>query len=154
VNNSPYTSEPSLSELLTGLVNDVKALLQQELALAKHEIRAELRKMLRAVVSLGLGGGIAVVGGWLLILMLVHLLHALTALPLWACYGIVGALFAIGGVVLLVIGERKLARLHLVPQDTAETMQENVQWIKKQVTADGASERDRQRWQGTRQPRG
>jgi Putative Actinobacterial Holin-X, holin superfamily III len=153
VNNSPYTSEPSLSELLTGLVNDVKALLQQELALAKHEIRAELRKMLRAVVSLGLGGGIAVVGGWLLILMLVHLLHALTALPLWVCYGIVGGLFAIGGVVLLVIGQRKLASLHLVPQDTAETMQENVQWIKKQVTANGTSERDRQRWQGTRQPR-
>jgi hypothetical protein len=144
VNNSPYTSEPSLTELLTGLVNDVKALLQQELALAKHEIRAELRKMMRAVVSLGLGGGIAAVGGWLLILMLVHLLYALTALPLWVCYGIVGGLFAIGGVVLLVIGQRKLARLHLVPQDTAETMQENVQWIKKQVTADGASERDRQ----------
>jgi hypothetical protein len=138
VNNSPYTSEPSLTELLTGLVNDVKALLQQELALAKHEIRAELRKMMRAVVSLGLGGGIAAVGGWLLILMLVHLLYALTALPLWVCYGIVG------GLLLLVIGQRKLARLHLVPQDTAETMQENVQWIKKQVTADGASERDRQ----------
>jgi len=129
---------------MTGLVNDVKVLLQQELALAKHEIRAELRKMLRAVVSLGLGGGIAAVGGWLLILMLVNLLHALTALPLWVCYGIVGGLFAIGGVVLLVIGQRKLASLHLVPQDTAETMHENVQWIKKQVTADGTSTRNRQ----------
>jgi putative superfamily III holin-X len=144
VNNSPYTSEPRVTELLTGLVNDVKALLQQELALAKYEIRAELRKMMRAIVSLGLGGGIAIVGGWLLILMLVHLLYALTALPLWACYGIVGGLFAIGGVALLVIGQHKLARLHLVPQNTAETMQENVQWIKKQVTADGTSERDRQ----------
>jgi hypothetical protein len=144
VNNSPYASEPSVTALLTGLVDDAKVLLQQEVALAKHEIRAELRKIMLAIVSLSLGGGIAVVGGWLLILMLVHLLHALTALPLWACYGIVGGLFALGGVVLLVIGKQKLAHLHLVPQDTAETMQENLQWIKKQVTANGTSEGGRQ----------
>ena len=139
MNNSPYASEPSVTALLTGLVDDVKVLLQQEMALAKHEIRAELRKIMLAIVSLGLGGGIAVVGGWLLILMLVHLLHALTAFPLWACYGIVGGLFAIGGVVLLVIGKQQLAHLHLVPQDTVETMQENLHWIKTQVTANGTS---------------
>jgi hypothetical protein len=144
VNNSPYTSEPSVTELITGLVNDAKVLLQQELALAKQEIRAELRSMMVAGISLGIGAGIAAIGGLLLILMLVHLLHALTAFPLWACYGIVGGLFAIGGVVLLVIGKQKLAHLDLVPQDTMETMKENVQWIKKQVTANGTSERDRQ----------
>jgi hypothetical protein len=142
VNNSPYTSEPSLSELLTGLVNDVKALLQQELALAKHEIRAELRKMLRAVVSLGLGGGIAAVGGWLLILMLVHLLQALAALPLWACYGLVGGLCAGAGAVLLVQGLRQLAHVHGMPQNTVDTMKENVQWLKGQVTANGRSRSD------------
>jgi Putative Actinobacterial Holin-X, holin superfamily III len=145
VNNSPYTSEPSVTELLTGLVNDAKVLLQQELALAKQEIRAELRSMVRAGLFLGIGAGIAAIGGLLLILMLVHLLHALTALPLWACYGIVGGLFGIGGVALLVIGKQKLAHLDLVPQDTVETMKENVAWIKKQVTADGTTERD-QRW--------
>jgi Putative Actinobacterial Holin-X, holin superfamily III len=100
--------------------------------------------MMVAGISLGIGAGIAAIGGLLLILMLVHLLHALTALPLWACYGIVGGLFAIGGVVLLVIGKQKLAHLDLVPQDTMVTMKENVQWIKKQVTANGTSERDRQ----------
>jgi hypothetical protein len=133
-----------VTELITGLVNDAKVLLQQELALAKQEIRAELRSMMVAGISLGIGAGIAAIGGLLLILMLVHLLHALTAFPLWACYGIVGGLFAIGGVVLLVIGKQKLAHLDLVPQDTMETMKENVQWIKKQVTANGTSERDRQ----------
>ena len=61
--------------------------------------------------------------GWLLILMLVHLLHALTALPLWACYGIGDGVFAGVGVVLLVLGTQKLARRHLVPQNTVETMQ-------------------------------
>jgi hypothetical protein len=143
VNHAPYTSEPTLTELLTGLMNDAKALLRQELALAKHEVRVELRKLLLSVVSMGVGGGVAAIGGLLLILMLVHLLHALTALPLWACYGIVGGLFAVGGVVLLVLGKQRLARLHLVPQETMDTMQENVHWIKERVTPNGISKRGR-----------
>lgn len=40
-------------------------------------------------MSLGIGIGIAAIGGWLLILMLVYLLQALTALPRWACDGLV-----------------------------------------------------------------
>jgi hypothetical protein len=75
--------------------------------------------------------------------MLVHLLHALTAPPLWACYGIVGGLFAAGGIVLLVLGRIKLARVHVVPQKMVERMQEDVQWIKNQVTANGTSKGSR-----------
>ena len=141
VNNSVYTPEPTVAELLTGLMNDAKELLRQEVALAKHELRVELRKTVLAVMSLGIGIGIAAIGGLLLILMLVHLLHALTALPLWACYGIVGGLFAVGGVVLLVLGKNKLARIHTVPPETVKTMKENVQWIKEQVTVNGVAKR-------------
>jgi Putative Actinobacterial Holin-X, holin superfamily III len=91
-------------------------------------------------MSLGIGIGLAAIGGWLLILMLVHLVHAFTALPLWACYGIVGGLFAVGGIVLLVLGKNKLARIHLIPQKTVETIQEDVQWIEAQVRANGTSQ--------------
>ena len=77
--------------------------------------------------------------------MLVHLLQALTALPLWACYGIVGGLLAAGGIGLLVLGTQTLAQLHLVPQDTVETMKENVEWLKEQVTANGRSRSGGQR---------
>jgi hypothetical protein len=143
VNPTVYTREPTLAQLLTGLMQDAQTLLRQEMALATHELRVELRNTIRAVMFLGIGIGIAAIGGWLLILMLVHLLQALTALPLWACYGIVGGLLAAGGIVLLVLGKRKLARLHLVPQQTVETMQENVQWIKSQVTVNGSSESNR-----------
>ena len=143
MNPTVYTREPILAQLLTGLMQDAQTLLRQEMALATHELRVALRNTIRAVMFLGIGIGIAAIGGWLLILMLVHLLQALTALPLWACYGIVGGLLAAGGMVLLVLGKRKLARLHLVPQQTVETMQENVQWIKSQVTVNGSSERNR-----------
>jgi hypothetical protein len=145
MNNFPNAPEPTMAQLFTGLVSDAKELLRQELALAKHEISGEFRKTTRGVISLGIGIGIAAVGGLLLILMLVHLLQALTALPLWACYAIVGGLLAIMGVVLLVIGKKRLAHIHMVTQETVETMMENTQWVKEQVTAERISNRVGQR---------
>ena len=139
MNDSIHSREPTLGELLTGLMHDAQRLLQQEVALAKYEIRVETRKIILAVMALGLGIVIAAVGGGLLILMLVHLLHTLTVLPLWACYGIIGGLFAVVGIVLLVLGKQKLARIHLIPQETVGTMRENVQWVREQVTANGTS---------------
>jgi hypothetical protein len=134
-----YRAEPSLGQLLTGLVSDVKALLGHELALATYEIREELRKTKAAMFSLGIGIGLAALGGLLLIFMLVHLLYALAGLPLWACYGIVGGLLAISGAVLLLIGKNTIARIHVIPPHTVETMKENVQWIKARATSDGTS---------------
>ena len=133
---APYQSEPSLAQLLTGIANDAKELLRQELALAKHEIREDLRKTKTAMLSLGLGVGVAAIGGLLLILMLVHLLNALAGLPLWACYGIVGGLFLIMGGVLFLIAKHTIARIDVVPPQTVETMKENVQWIKERATSD------------------
>jgi len=136
VNSPPYNSEPTLAQLVSELVSDAKQLLRQEVALAKHEIQEEIRKTKVAVVSLGAGIAIAALGGLLLIIMLVHLLNALTELPLWACYGIVGGICALVGIVLLYMGKKQMARIDMVPQQTVETMRENVRWIKEKAISD------------------
>jgi putative superfamily III holin-X len=136
VNSPPYNSELTLAQLVSALVSDAKQLLRQEVALAKHEIQGEVRKTKIAAVSLGVGAGIAALGGLLLIIMLVHLLNALTDLPLWACYGIVGGVCALVGIVLLYMGKNQIARIDMVPQQTVETMKENVQWIKEKAISD------------------
>jgi hypothetical protein len=46
---------------------------------------------------------------------------------------------------LFVLGTQMLAPLHLVPQDTVDTMKENVQWLKEQVRSNSRATRDRQR---------
>jgi hypothetical protein len=130
VNSPLYNPEPTLAQLVSDLVSDAKQLMRQELALAKHEIHEEVRKTKVALVSLGAGIGIVAIGGLLLIVMLVHLLNALTGLPLWACYGIVGGVCAIVGVVLLYRGKQQMSQIDMVPQQTVETMKENVRWIK------------------------
>jgi molybdate-binding protein len=68
--------------------------------------------------------------------MLVHLLNALTEWPLWLCYGIIGGVCAIAGVVLLYRGKQHISQIDMVPQQTVETMKENVRWIKKKATSE------------------
>jgi hypothetical protein len=136
VNSNPYHTEPTLAQLVSDLLDDAKQLLRQELALAKYEIHAEVHKTKIALVSLGIGIGIAAIGGLLLIVMLVHLLHALTELPLWSCYAIVGGVCAIVGIVLLYRGKQQIAQIEIIPQQTVETMKENVRWIKKNTTSE------------------
>ena len=136
MNSPPYNSEPTLAQLVSELVSDAKLLLRQEVALAKHEIRAEVRKSKVALMSLGAGIGIAALGGLLLIVMLVHLLNALTELPLWMCYGIVGGVCAIVGIVLVYTGKKQMASIEVIPPQTVETMRENVRWIKEKALSD------------------
>lgn len=136
VNSPPYNSEPTLGQLVSGLVSDTKLLLRQELALAKHEIHEEIRKIKTAVACLGAGGVLTAIAGLLFIGMLVHLLRALTDWPLWACYGVVGAVFAIAGAALLYRGKQQLSQIDMVPQQTVETMKENVKWIKQKANSE------------------
>jgi hypothetical protein len=136
VNSHVDNSHPTLAQLMRGLVDDVTLLMRQELALAKHEMHEEVRKTKTVAVSLGAGIGITAVGGLLLIVMLVHLLNALTEWPLWICYGIVGGVCALAGIALLYRGKRYMSQIDIVPQQTVETMKENVRWIKEKTISE------------------
>jgi len=111
-------------------MSDATLLVHQELALAKHELYEEARKTKTAVTSLGAGIGIAAIGGLLLIIMLVHLVRALTEWPMWTCYGIIGGICAIAGVALLYRGIQHISQIHIVPQQTVASMKENIRWFK------------------------
>ena len=126
---------PSVAALLEGLWRDLKTLVAQELRLAVHEVKDELGKAKSAAVSLAAGIGLVAIGGLLLILMLVHLLQALTDLPLWACYAIVGAAVAGTGAWLVMRAANTVQDIHVVPIRTVQTMKENVSWITEAVTS-------------------
>ena len=133
--NEPMLSEPSLSSLVGGIINDFQVLMKQEVALARRELAEELRKAKQAARVLGIGLGIAAMGGLLLALMLVFLLNwAVPAIPLWGAFGVVGLLLVALAGMLLLHAKNKAEEIHMVPEQTAETMKENLQWIKKQTS--------------------
>jgi hypothetical protein len=117
--------------LVGGIINDFQVLVKQEAALARREFADELRKGKQAAISLGIGVGVLTVGALLLIFMLVFFLNwAVPAIPLWGAFGIVGGLLVLVGLALLVRAKSKAEDIHVVPERTAETMKENLRWIK------------------------
>jgi hypothetical protein len=131
-------SEASLASLIGGVVTDAKDLLLHELTIAKLEMQSELHKTKEAAVSFAIGAGIAAVGGFLLLFMLVYLLAALTTIPLWGCYGIIGTLLLGVGLVFLSRGKHTAEQLDEVLPQTTTTLKENAQWLKEQTTSNRA----------------
>jgi hypothetical protein len=123
----------SLAPLLTGIVNDVQDLLKQNLALFKVEVREDVRKTKEATAALGAGGALAAVGGLHLSLMLVFLLALIPGIPLWVCFGIVGAVFVGVGLALFLRGKNKLESFNPLPGESAEALKENVQCLTKNI---------------------
>jgi uncharacterized membrane protein YqjE len=126
-------SEPSLASLVSGIVSDAQALIKQEMALARRELADELNKAKQATLSLGVGAAVAGLGGVLLALMVVYILHEEAGMKLWLSYLIVGGVLAIAGATLLLFARAKASEISLVPKQTVETLRENVQWIKDQT---------------------
>jgi hypothetical protein len=128
-------SDLSVSTLVGGIVTDAQALLKQELALLKREVADEVAKAKQAAISLSIGIGSAALGALLLCFMLVHLLQWAfpEQLPLWGCFGIVGAVLAIAGGAFVAAGKKQAGSIHLVPEQTIDTMKDNVKWLKNQT---------------------
>lgn len=133
--------KPSIAVLLSGIISDMRNLVVQELRLAKLEIGEDLRRVKAAVAVLAIGGAILALGAVLLILMLVHLLDAVTELPLWGAYGIVAAVMLAIGIGILIAGKKKAEQVGLVPQETAEAIKEDVGWIKAHMKSNGSESR-------------
>jgi uncharacterized membrane protein YqjE len=133
--------KPGIGTLLSGIVSDMRNLFVQELRLAKLEIGEDLRRVKSAVAVLAIGAAILALGGLLLILMLVHLLDAVTDLPLWGAYGVVAAVMLVIGVGILISGKKKAEHVCLVPQETAEAIKEDVGWIKARMKSNGNASR-------------
>jgi Putative Actinobacterial Holin-X, holin superfamily III len=126
--------QSSVTGLVTGIINDAQELFKQQLALLKAEVRDDLRKTRDAALALGVGAGVAAVGGVMLCWMLAYLLNWAVGddrLPLWACVGIVGGLLTLVGGVLLYLGKKKFDSFNPLPDETAQALKENVEWITK-----------------------
>jgi hypothetical protein len=124
-------SPTSLTELVGGIVTDLQTLMHQELQLAKTEMRQEWDKTKTAAGSMAAGASLLAVAGFLFCFAIVYLLAALApGLPLWACFGIVAVALGLIGGILVAAGRNKATDINVVPPQTAETMRENVQWLR------------------------
>jgi hypothetical protein len=133
--NHSQTSEPRLAEIVSGIANDAQELVKHQLTLFKTEVRQDFRRTRDAALILACGFLLAILGGGLLAHALAHwLAWAFPDLSLWTCYSIVAlALLAVGGGIIY-LGKRQLDTINPLPDETADAVKENVQWLMKSKT--------------------
>src|SRR5688572_19161175 len=105
IRDEPALSGPSLTGLVSGIIQDGQELLKQQLHLFQVELRNDLKRTTRASVALIIGGVLAGLGAFFLLVMLALALHQIrpNAISLWGGFGIVGGLLLlVGGILLLV----------------------------------------------------
>jgi hypothetical protein len=118
----------SIGELIGEVTADLSTLMRQEIELAKAEIKQEATKAGKAAGMLGAAGYAGHLTVVFLSLALMGLLMAW--LPLGWSALIVAAVWAVVGAVLGVRGKRNLSTVNPKPQQTVETLKEDVQWAK------------------------
>ena len=124
--------EPSLGELLTDLTREMSTLVRQEVTLAKTEITQQATSAGKDVGYMAAGGAIAYAGLLAIVAGLAILLSHL--IPGWLAAFIVGAIVIGAGYMLIDRGRKELAKLDLMPKQTMQTLQEDAQWAKQQMS--------------------
>ncbi len=128
--------EPPLSELMKQLAEGTTTLVRQEIELAKAELADKGRIAGQGAGGLGVAAVIALLAGGALTACLI--LALASVMPAWLAALIVGVVYAI---VAAVIGRRGKARLEQakppVPEQTVETVKEDVEWAKTQTRSGG-----------------
>ena len=124
---------PSIAALLTGLLDDCRTLLRQEYRLLKDEVSTELSELKAAIVAFAVGLLLFGASAWLFLLAVVHLLHELAGLPLWASYGIFCLLTLAGSLLCMKIGRGTARTFNPIPLRTLHSLKEDTQWIKHQM---------------------
>lgn len=122
------TGEPSLGSLLSDMTSELSQLMRQEVSLAKAELKEEAVKGAKGAGMLGA----AAVAGYLALMMLSFAVAwaLAAAMPTGLAFLIVGVAFLVATVVLGKQGKERMSNVSPVPEQTVQTLKEDVQWAK------------------------
>ena len=128
----PRLREQSMGELFKQLSDDMSKLVRQELKLAQAEMTEKGKK---AGIGVGMFGAAGIVGMLALLTLTACLVAALaTGMDVWLAALIVTVVYAAVAGGLALTGKQRVAEATPpVPEQTVETVKEDVQWAKTKL---------------------
>jgi len=127
------TREPSIADVIKTSIRDAQDLVRSEIALAKAEVRQEVR---RVSVGASLIAGAALAAIIAVIFLMTTIAWAIPELldwPMWTGFAIVTVLTAIAAGVLGYIGKKRIAAPLHMPR-TVDTLKENIEWMRTRTS--------------------
>lgn len=125
--------ERSLGELFSELANESSQLIRQEVALAQVEITEKATKVGIDIGYLVVGGSIAFAAFQAILAAVIIGLGILIG-SYWLSALIVGIIVAIVAYFLISSALNSLKNMDFTPRQTTETIKEDVEWVKEQVS--------------------
>ena len=127
----PKQPDKSLGDLFGDLSREFGELVRTQTELAKTEIRAQTDK---AKIAAGAFGGAALAGYMALVLLSFAVAWGLSeVMPEGFAFLIVGVIYAVVAGVLYLRGRRQVEELNIVPEQTIESVKEDVQWAQQKT---------------------
>ncbi len=124
--------ERSLGDLFSDLATETGNLVKQEVALAQTELTVKAVKVGKNVGYLVVGGAVAYAALLAFIAaLIIGLSHLMSA---WIAALVVGIVIAIAAVILILSALSALKNTGLTPTQTVETIKEDAQWLKDQMS--------------------
>jgi hypothetical protein len=125
--------ERSLGELFSELATETSTLVKQEVALAQTELTQKAAKVGKNVGYLVVGGAVAYAALLSFVAALIIGLGGLLG-RYWLAALIVGIVIAVAAVVMIMSALSALKNTGITPTQTVETIKEDAQWLKDQVS--------------------
>jgi hypothetical protein len=125
--------ERSLGDLFSDLSRETTTLVRKEVQLAKAELTQSATEAARGIGMLVAGGAVAYAGLLFLLLAIVFGLIEAGWDP-WVSALVVGLVVVAIGAVLVLRARESLKPANLAPQKTVETLKEDAEWAKEQIT--------------------
>ena len=121
--------ERAVADVLQDIVRNLQEIVRSEVRLAKVEIRGEAKRAVSSGIWIAAGGAGALTA-WAFLLWTGAYLLA-TRMPMWAATLVVAVVIMAVASVLIIVGIRRLTRIHPVPERTVESIKENLEWMKQ-----------------------
>jgi hypothetical protein len=120
--------DTSIGGLLKQLAREIPLLFTKELALAKAEMRENLRATRAGVAAVATGGAVMLAG--LVVLLMAAVYGLATVLPAWLSALIVGAAAVIVGAIMVAAGRKRFEPAALKPDHTLHSLHKDADAIR------------------------
>ena len=122
----------SLGELFSRLTADLSKLVRDEVELAKVEINETVENARTAGISIGVAGFLGLMA--FVMLSFAAAWGLAEVVPEGVAFLIVGGAYGLVALALLALGRQRLKAVKPVPEQTVETLKEDVAWAKQQMS--------------------
>jgi hypothetical protein len=124
----------SVTHTIGRLIDDVRELFREEVALARAELRHEVSAFAAAAAQMGAGATAGAFAMGFLLLGLAQGFAALVGWPAWGGYLAMAVVLGIVAAVALMNGRKKARSIPAVPQ-TVESIKETKEWMKDRMSS-------------------